>query len=527
MAVCTYIDGIASSQAIDTAGEIVDIRGLDCSSLMGAAFNYEHKSDVPAQIVGKVLEFKKIFSEQDCETDRQKMYWQKITMPFLYVLGRLFDDKKESSKEIAALFRDDSENPNEPKMVGFSIEGAKVNKDGMTITRSIARKVTITNLPANKTCEANMVPAQRASRNDPDSLFKGEIEFFNPNSNYLEMLQKREEDMEKSLTGKERGVHVPTVANPGQSVMGSHVRNPSTAGHGSKEMARRHAQSNLKEMKGMPKPNLPKSENMNKDVGSGGGAMIGDSLAMGELEKSIGPSWKHTGGGNFSHPEHGIVSVSKQPTGEFHVRHNGAMAGLGGQKASFGTAAAAGAHAGNYMRAVGQKKVLAPGAQNRPSPQMNKALEAGSGMGAPSSLTGGAALGKEDLGGKMKKAGFSVGIMSGKNNSGQPKEETAGIGTAMNTTVGKSDTGGMGTMGLSASEKKSKWLLRAEQAYKTWEKREQFETFMKSKMPHLTKGEIQAIGQTIALKKSIEAEKGKVSTFFRKGTDIMMAKEKT
>ena len=464
MAVCTYIDGIASSQAIDTAGEIVDIMGLDCSSLLGAAFNYEHKSDVPAQIVGKVLEFKKIFSDKDCETDRQKYYWEKLNMPFLYVLGRLFDDKKESSKEIAALFRDDAENPSEPKMVGFSIEGAKVNKEGMTITRSIARKVTITNMPANKTCVAEMIPAKKASRNDPDSLFKGEIEFFNPNAKYLEVLQKREKEM-------------------------------------------------------------------NKDVGSGGGAMIGDSLAMSELAKSA-PDWSHKGGGHFSHPEHGTVSVMKQPTGEYHVRHNGGLANVGGKKAIFSSPHEAGTHAGNYMRGISQKKIGGNPMHNRPSPQMpgmNKALTAGSGMAAPSQLAGGAALAGEDLHGKMKK-GFGMGgmgMMSGRNMNSQPKEETAGVGTAMNTTVGKDETGGMGTMGL--SEKKSKWLMRAEQAYKTWEKREQFENFMESKMPHLTKGEIQAIGQTIALKKSVEAEKGMskmFSSYFGKGTDILMANEK-
>src|SRR5690349_15160556 len=133
MANCTYIDGIASSQAIDTAGEIVDLKGLDCSSLIGGAFNWEHKSDLPAQIVGKVLDYKKIFSAKDCDTERQKHFWNKCQIPFLYVIGRLFDDKKDSSKEVASLFKDDAENPTEPKMVGFSIEGSKINKEGMTI----------------------------------------------------------------------------------------------------------------------------------------------------------------------------------------------------------------------------------------------------------------------------------------------------------------------------------------------------------------------------------------------------------
>ena len=417
---CTYIDGIASSQAIDTAGEIVDIMGLDCSSLLGAAFNFEHKSDVPAQIVGKVLEFKKIFSEQDCESDRQKYYWEKVNMPFLYVLGRLFDDKKESSKEIAALFRDDAENPTEPKMVGFSIEGAKVNKEGMTITRSIARKVTITNMPANKTCIAEMIPAKRVSKNDPDSLFKGEIEFFNPTTKYLEILQKREKSMAK-------------------------------------------------------------------DVGSGGGAFIGSQMAMNELEKAAVPGSKYPSA---------AAAVGTKP-----------LTTAGPPK--FGPS----------TKGPSRAPIGAPKAGGIPKfGAINKALTAGSGMAAPAQLEGGAALGKEELDGKMKKAGFGiggVGIISGRNMSSVPKEQTAGVSQSMNTTVGKSE--------------KSKWLARAEEAYKTWEKREQFEQFMKSKMPHLTKGEIQAIGQTLALKKSIEAEKKMskmFSSYFNKTTDVMMANEK-
>lgn len=379
MAKCTYIDGIGSSQAIDTAGEIVDLHGLDCSSLLGGAFNWEHKSDVPAQLVGKILDFKKIFSEEDCDNERHRKYWSKCQIPFLYVMGRLRDDKNDSAKEVAGHFLDDFEHPSEPPSVGFSVEGAKIHKEGMTITRSIARKVTITNQPANKTCVAELVPAKQTSKNDPDSLFKGEIEFFNPNVEYLEFLEKREKEMD-------------------------------------------------------------------------------DSTTITELAKSA-PNWNHTGGGNFAHPEHGVVSVMKQPTGEFHVKHNGALAGVGGVKGVFHTAQEAGTHAGNYMRAVKAKKVIAPPSQNHPSPSMlGKALEAGSAIAAPSELTQGAALGKESLEGK----------------------------------------------------KKSKWLKRAEEAYNGWEKREEFRSFMRKHMPTLTKGEIDAIGQVLALKKCVAAE-GKLS----------------
>ena len=90
-----------------------------------------------------------------------------------------------------------------------------------------------------------------------------------------------------------------------------------------------------------------------------------------------------------------------------------------------------------------------------PAKSMQKAMSAGSGMASPGTLSGGAALSKENLDKKMKKAEL---------------------------------------------------LKRAKEAYQAWEKREAFENFMSKSMPHLAKGEIQALGQTIALSKAIKAE---------------------
>ena len=54
---------------------------------------------------------------------------------------------------------------------------------------------------------------------------------------------------------------------------------------------------------------------------------------------------------------------------------------------------------------------------------------------------------------------------------------------------------------------KSQMLQRAEAEYLAWNKREQFETWMKSRMPSLSRGEIQVIGQTMLLQKSFKQEK--------------------
>lgn len=96
---------------------------------------------------------------------------------------------------------------------------------------------------------------------------------------------------------------------------------------------------------------------------------------------------------------------------------------------------------------------------------IKKALEAGSSLASPGATTQGAALQSESLDRSM-------------------------------VNVTESDK----------KKKKKKWLERAVQEYATWGKREEFRTFMSEKMPHLTKGEIDAIGQTLALKKAMEAE---------------------
>jgi hypothetical protein len=194
MGKCTFIDGIASSQALDTAGEIVDLKGLDTSSLTGAAINWEHKRDVPAQIVGKIVEIKKIFNKEDCENPRHLYFWEKIKLPFLYIRARLFDDDKESAKEVAALFRDDARHPEENDMLGFSVEGAKIEKVGAVITRSIGRLVTLANMPANKTCISEMAPDRDApiDPNDVSELFKGEMQIFAFEPSYIQILDKKE-----------------------------------------------------------------------------------------------------------------------------------------------------------------------------------------------------------------------------------------------------------------------------------------------------------------------------------------------
>lgn len=170
----TFIHGIACSSHLDSSGERIDIEGVDISSLTkDGAFNYEHDSKSPSSIVGKILEAKKIIKRSDCENDHHKYFWDKIKMPFIYCAGELLDGvgHKEAS-EVAAMVRYDQQEPinkDTKKLINFSIEGNRVEKQGAVITKCIARRVSITGTPCNKVCEAEELKIDPKEEKHSDS----------------------------------------------------------------------------------------------------------------------------------------------------------------------------------------------------------------------------------------------------------------------------------------------------------------------------------------------------------------------
>ncbi len=386
----TYIDGIAASQNIDTSGEVIVIAGLDITSLVGSVFNWEHKSDQPSQIVGKILKAKKIFSEEDCEDDRQKYYWSKCTAPYLYVMGELFDDYKDSAKEVAGMFRYDAEHKDKTPSdtIGFSIEGAKISKEGMNITRSIARKVTITALPCNKAAIAEMVPAEGSQKDALDDIFKTEhtteINIFTKQntSKLLEMLKKEDPTSHAKILGID-------------PIMKAESKKP--------------------KLSIVPKTHI-------------------DKLGTTKSGKDV-----------FGHKK---VHEYK----DFNSQDHKDAANLHYEAAQKAKKPQAGAHHWDKMRLHTSAAGTATDREKRT--KMTKAMTAGSGMAAPGNLTQGAALAKESLG---------------------------------------------------RSKHKNQWLKRAEELYNKWDKKEEFRSFMQKRLPKLALGEIDAIGKTLALSKSLKS----------------------
>ena len=511
----TFIHGIGSSTAIDTSSEIVDLAGLDCSSLVGGPFSWEHKNDQPNQLVGKILEYKKIFSEKDCEKDEHRYFWDKCKVPYLYVMGRLFDDKKDSSRECAALFLDDAEHPDEQPMVGFSVEGSKISKVGMIVDKSIARRITVTNCPANKTCVAEIVknPDVKADT-DTDSIFKSEpthtielLEKYEPLNKAIGDKTKEGLVVLKEPTPKTVHAFTPGMDRPSKipaSQVGSKIP-PQKMGK--------------KEVPGSKIPSAHPAPSQAKPVKGASG-------------------WSHSGGGNFSHPEHGVVSVVKEGN-KFNVKHGGALAGVGGKKGSFGSMQEAGAHAGDYMRSLSQGKTIAPTMHERPSPSMGKSLTGRTaGMGGRMGMMGGG-LPPESTDKKNKRGLFNPDVdkittrgtmMGGGMGMGRSEKKgnlkkamTAGSGMAAPSNL----VGGAALAPESVDKKMKKalWFRKAEEAYALWEKREMFENFMAKHLPGLTKGEISAIGATLALRKSIRAEKKLAGMIRDQGQDSWVKKK--
>lgn len=171
----TLIHGVASSEHLDSSGERILISGMDISSLeKDGVLTWEHKNDSPSQVIGKIIRAKKIFSEKDCETPNELHFWQKTQMPFVYIIGELFDAVgHQQAKDVVAMLNYDSAKQAEKNVVNFSVEGAKLEKKGQEITRSVARKVTCTVTPCNKKAIAEKLDPAKP-KGDPLSVFKSE-----------------------------------------------------------------------------------------------------------------------------------------------------------------------------------------------------------------------------------------------------------------------------------------------------------------------------------------------------------------
>ncbi len=566
----TFIDGIAASENIDSSGERISIAGLDISSLdKDGLFNWEHKKDEPSQIVGKILKAKKIFAEEDCEDERQAYFWSKCQTPYVYVMGELFDDYKESAKEVAGMFRYDADRKgqNERNVMNFSIEGAKIHKEGIEITRSIGRKVTITVLPCNKVAVAEMVPAEGKEKNDIDSLFKTEpgfeIELFKQEGKAaiipaadltkhaeklgIDPMNKAVLPFKKPLTtapgqtaktppsSGDSTAKIPSqTTNPGKQLgstksgkpVFSHARIHEYHGFSSqdhKEAASHHHAAAQKS--GDPAVAMHHFNKMKLHMQAAGSAERRESrFSTGRTQAANRALGK-------SEPlAKAKIDEGKDVHGKTVARSN--RRNEIPENWTLPTRAGGHLKEGDVNRAKLNHEQSLKRMKDMPKPKLEKAMTAGSGMSAPSTKTGGEALAKEDSSAKSAKRYSEMTKPMGNQTAGKDMKwahQKASMGTSHQGhkvrnpeqagAFSAKDIAQKRLKHLQNSPKpnlgKTEWLARAEEAYASWEKREEFRSFMQKRLPNLAMGEIDAIGKTLALKKSVDAEK-KLSKLIKK-----------
>ena len=194
----TIIAGIAASEHLDSSGERIIISGVDISSLTkDGVFNFEHHSDEASRIVGKIIKAKKIFSAEDAETENELYFWDKVKMPFIYVIGELFDHVGHSAaQDVAAMLRYDKtlDVDKTKALINFSIEGSRLGKEGNNVTKCIARKVAITIHPCNKMAYAEELENSEEFMSNFKKTEEFEIEILKAQTKYYPSL--------KSPTGK-------------------------------------------------------------------------------------------------------------------------------------------------------------------------------------------------------------------------------------------------------------------------------------------------------------------------------------
>lgn len=165
------LDGIFASQTIDTSGEELDIAGCDISSIKAGegVLNVEHvnpgiKTEQEGKgtstfntIIGHIIYVKKIYKESDCSNKRERMYWEKVKVPFIYGQVELFDQEKHPGAMAAAAMIRYYAKRKMPVLIRFSIEGHTLKKEGNRIVRSMARAVAATIKPCNRSAVSSVL----------------------------------------------------------------------------------------------------------------------------------------------------------------------------------------------------------------------------------------------------------------------------------------------------------------------------------------------------------------------------------
>lgn len=168
------IDMIAGSQLRDTQGEMLSVEGADISELQAGRgrLNDNHGKGF-FNSIGKVTGAKKIFSEEDCSTERHTYYWNKVKSPFIYVVGELYDDSDHPNARAASAILRNIHKSDCPLKLKASVEGG-VQARGISDTNLLARtkihSVALTFTPANQATLVEPISLAKSTNWEEDQI---------------------------------------------------------------------------------------------------------------------------------------------------------------------------------------------------------------------------------------------------------------------------------------------------------------------------------------------------------------------
>jgi len=168
------IDMIAGSQLRDTQGEMLSVEGADITELKSGngRLNDNHGKGF-FNSIGRVTGAEKIMKAEDCKTDRQKYYWEKVKAPFIYVTGVLYDDDEHPNAKAAAAILRNIHKADIPLKLKASVEGGVIARgigDSNLLARTKIHSVALTFTPANNATLVEPTSMDKSCTQEQDNI---------------------------------------------------------------------------------------------------------------------------------------------------------------------------------------------------------------------------------------------------------------------------------------------------------------------------------------------------------------------
>jgi len=148
--------GIMLSQACDSESDSFTVSGVSIEHLRGAIVNSEHEKSW-SKTIGKIIDVRKIYTEDDCKSDQEKGFLKKNnSMPFIYGCVELMNETGHTEalavSQIVEFHKTaDGKYDELPLFYSIEIEPVSVSSNKV-YSLSVAKRVGIVRNPANRAC---------------------------------------------------------------------------------------------------------------------------------------------------------------------------------------------------------------------------------------------------------------------------------------------------------------------------------------------------------------------------------------